>query len=70
MNRSQFALLRKGLVAGSGPQDCPACGGRLEFGTDRLGRTTEYCACGYNALVRKREGLNGEESVAEGGSSR
>jgi hypothetical protein len=54
VNRSQFALLRKGLVAGSGPQDCPACGGRLEFGTDRLGRTTEYCACGYNALVRKR----------------
>jgi phage/plasmid primase-like uncharacterized protein len=55
MNRSQLALLRKGLVAGSAPQDCPACGGRLEFGTDRLGRTTEFCGCGYDALVRKRD---------------
>lgn len=62
MNRSQLALLRKGLVAGSAPQDCPACGGRLEFGTDRLGRTTEYCACGYDALVRKQDPHIGGDS--------
>ena len=70
MNRSQFALLRKGLVAGSGPQDCPACGGRLEFGTDRLGRTTEYCACGYNALVQMRAGQGDGEPGVAGASPR
>lgn len=64
MNRSQLALLRKGLVAGSAPQDCPACGGRLEFGTDRLGRTTEFCGCGYDALVRKRDVPGGGPSAA------
>jgi hypothetical protein len=63
VNRSQFALSRKGLVLGSGPLDCPGCGGRLEFGADRLGRTTESCACGYYALVRKRAGESGDEPV-------
>lgn len=61
MNRSQFALSRKGLVLGSGPLECPGCGDRLEFGADRLGRTTESCACGYYALVRKRVGLPGDK---------
>lgn len=70
MNRSQLALLRKGLLAGSAPQDCPACGGRLEFGTDRLGRTTEFCACGYDALVRKRDPHGEGESAATGRSRR
>lgn len=61
MNRSQFALSRKGLVLGSGPLECPGCGGRLEFGADRLGRTIESCPCGHYALVRKRDGVTGDE---------
>jgi hypothetical protein len=61
VNRSQFALSRKGLVLGSGPLECPGCGGRLEFGADRLGRTTESCGCGYYALVRKRAAEAGDE---------
>ena len=59
MNRSQFALSRKGLVLGSGPLECPDCGDRLTFGADRLGRTTESCGCGYYALVRMRAGEAG-----------
>jgi hypothetical protein len=70
VNRSQLALLRKGLVAGSAPQDCPACGGRLEFGTDRLGRTTEFCGCGYDALVRKRDVQGDDGSAATSRSGR
>jgi DNA-directed RNA polymerase subunit RPC12/RpoP len=26
----------------------------LQFGTDRQGRTTESCQCGYRGFVRKR----------------
>jgi hypothetical protein len=26
----------------------------LQFGTDRQGRTTESCDCGYHGFVRKR----------------
>lgn len=64
MNRSQFALTRKGLVLGSGPLECPGCGDRLVFGADRLGRTTESCGCGYYALVRMRVGETGAEPGA------
>jgi hypothetical protein len=62
VNRSQFALSRKGLVLGSGPLECPGCGDRLEFGADRLGRTTESCGCGYYALVRQRVSVTGGET--------
>src|SRR3989454_12013446 len=33
----------------------PQCAQRLAFGTDRLGRTTEACGCGYRAYVQVRE---------------
>ena len=51
MNR---ALARTGLVTDGGPPRCPQCAGRLAFGTDRLGRTTESCGCGYRAYVQVR----------------
>jgi hypothetical protein len=51
------ALARASLVAAAGPPGCPGCRRRLEFGTDRLGRTIEYCRCGYIGYVQMREGL-------------
>lgn len=50
-------ISRASLVPASGPPGCPGCRQRLEFGTDRLGRTLEYCRCGYKAYVQMREGL-------------
>src|SRR2546425_1796506 len=49
------ALARTGLVKDGGPPRCPQCTRRLAFGTDRLGRTTESCGCGYRAYVQVRE---------------
>ena len=37
-----------------GRPSCPVCGRLLQFGTDRQGRTTESCDCGYRGFVRKR----------------
>src|SRR5207253_4836436 len=48
------ALARTGLVKDGGPPRCPQCAQRLAFGTDRLGRTTESCGCGYRAYVQVR----------------
>ena len=42
------------MLAAGGPPRCPQCGSRLGFSTDRLGRTTEACACGYGAYVALR----------------
>ncbi len=35
---------------------CPACRLALKFGTDRNGRTTESCGCGYGAYLQTRGG--------------
>jgi len=42
------------MLAAGGPPRCPQCGSRLGFSTDRLGRTTEACGCGYGAYVALR----------------
>ncbi len=54
MNRSRAALARTGLQSDGGRPSCPVCGRLLQFGTDRQGRTTESCDCGYRGFVRKR----------------
>ena len=54
MNRSRAALARKGMVPGGTSLECPACGRRLEFGSDRLGHTVEYCVCGHHRRVGRR----------------
>jgi phage/plasmid primase-like uncharacterized protein len=53
VNRSRAALARTGLQSDGGRPSCPACGRLLQFGTDRQGRTTESCECGYHGFVRK-----------------
>ncbi len=58
------ALARAQLVADGGPPRCPACGGHLVFRTDRLGQTTEQCACGYRAYVVRRDGKRAPEPPA------
>ena len=57
-------------VYGPGSPHCPKCHDRLEFGTDDLGRTVEWCSCGRRYLVLKgREKLDrygaGERRDAE-----
>lgn len=56
MNRSNRELGRTGMVSDGGAPRCPACGLRLRFGTDRQGRATETCTCGYHAYVQTRGG--------------
>ena len=55
MNRSGRELGR-GLVTDGGPPRCLGCNLHLQFGTDREGRTTESCTCGYRAYLRTRGG--------------
>jgi hypothetical protein len=56
VNRSHVALSHAGLQSDGGAPRCPACARLLQFGTDRAGRTTESCPCGYEAYVRRRGG--------------
>lgn len=44
------------MVADGGAPHCTTCGEPLHFGSDRNGRTTEACACGYRAYVETRSG--------------
>lgn len=60
MNRSRAELGRAGLVTDGGPPFCLDCGQRLHFGTDRTGRTTESCDCGYRAFVKTQRGPSEE----------
>ena len=55
MNRSGRELGR-GLVTDGGPPRCLGCNLHLQFGTDREGRTTESCSCGYRAFLQTRAG--------------
>src|SRR5882762_2181286 len=61
------ALARTGLVKDGGPPRCPHCTQRLAFGSDRLGRTTESCGCGYEAYVQVRESERAAPAVVSGG---
>lgn len=56
VNRSRLILDRAGMVPDGGPPRCRGCGLRLQFGTDRDGRATESCVCGYYAYVKTRCG--------------
>jgi hypothetical protein len=56
VNRSRLKLERAGMVSDGGPPRCRECDLRLQFGSDRDGRATESCACGYRAYVKTRGG--------------
>ncbi len=45
------------MVADGGPPRCRGCDAPLRFDTDRNGRTTESCGCGYRGYTATREGL-------------
>jgi len=57
VNRSRLRLGRAGMVTDGGAPRCRGCNQPLQFGTDRQGRTTESCACGYRGYVETRLGL-------------
>jgi hypothetical protein len=44
------------MVSDGGAPRCRVCAQRLKFGTDRDGRATESCLCGYRAYVTTRDG--------------
>jgi len=48
--------LRAEMVRDGGAPRCPACHLALKFGTDRDGRTTESCGCGYRGYLQTRGG--------------
>ncbi len=54
------AAERLGLVPDRSVR-CPACRAYMEFKTDRAGRATEVCACGYRAFIERRPGKLNEE---------
>lgn len=54
MNRSGRELGRTGMLADAGAPRCAECHKPLHFGTDRQGRTTESCSCGYSGYVKTR----------------
>jgi len=54
VNRSRAVLARQGRLPGGAAPACPTCGNRLEFDSDRMGRTVEYCGCGHSAPLLRR----------------
>jgi len=44
------------MVMDGGAPRCLGCDQPLHFGTDRQGRTTESCACGYQGYLKTRTG--------------
>ena len=44
------------MVTDGGAPWCPECRRPLQFGSDRQGRATESCACGYHGYVGTRPG--------------
>jgi hypothetical protein len=44
------------MVMDGGAPHCGGCHQPLQFGTDRQGRTTESCACGYRGFLKTRPG--------------
>jgi hypothetical protein len=51
-------LGRAGMLSDGGAPRCPTCRQPLHFGTDRDGRATETCACGYRGYVGTRGELH------------
>ncbi len=58
------------MVTDRGAPRCCSCGAPLRFGTDRQGRTTETCACGYRGYVQTRGGEVEVRETAEGNPHR
>src|SRR5260370_6948860 len=44
------------MVMDGGAPHCGGCHQPLQFGTDRQGRTTESCDCGYRGFLKTRPG--------------
>jgi len=55
VSRSRLKL-RAEMVTDGGAPRCPVCHLALKFGTDRNGRTTESCGCGYGGYLQTRGG--------------
>jgi hypothetical protein len=56
---------RQALVPDRGSAKCPACGGFVEFRTDRFGRMMEQCGCGHHAFVERRSGKRDTDATPE-----
>jgi len=56
LNRSRLKRGRAGMVTDGGAPRCGQCNEPLHFGSDRQGRTTESCACGYRGYLKTRPG--------------
>jgi len=56
VNRARLKQARAGMVMDGGAPRCLGCDQPLHFGTDRQGRTTESCACGYQGYLKTRTG--------------
>ncbi len=55
------------MVTDGGAPRCRICAEPLRFGTDRQGRTTEACTCGYRGFLQTRGGeVEVREAVEEG----
>jgi hypothetical protein len=54
VNRSGRELGRTGMLSDAGAPRCAVCGHPLHFGSDRQGRTIEFCDCGYSGYVKTR----------------
>jgi hypothetical protein len=65
MSRSRVELARAGMMMDGGPPFCRECGARLHFGSDRSGRTTESCDCGYRGLVATQRGPSPDDPMAK-----
>ena len=57
------------MLADRGSPRCPTCNTILRFGTDRHGRTTETCTCGYFAYMQRREMLTDAPASPRAGKS-
>lgn len=52
------------MAPDAGAPRCPDCHQPLRFGTDRNGRTTESCLCGYHAYLETRRGATDDAPPA------
>ena len=55
------------MVTDGGAPRCRGCQRPLQFGTDRQGRTTESCSCGYQGYLETRPGQVDLRRDAPGG---
>ena len=58
------------MAMDAGAPRCCVCGNPLRFDTDREGRTTEVCVCGYRGYLETRIGEVEERPAPAAASSR